>query len=490
MKHARYQYHKDALPQIILDDHKDWVQLYDEAWQRAFNNVDYIEKENWKPQLTCMPGVGIVWQWDSCFMSFITNLSNGTINAMNNLDNLYRLRRESDGFMSMAYEIDTEEPAYGERINPPLMAWAEWQYYLVSGDDSRFENVLPALEGIFHYIENNRRRVNGLYWFEDCGSSGMDNAPRSGYEAENLLGSDVCFIDLACQQVLSAQCLSKITAHLGDTPKSQKYLTEAQRIKDLINAKHWSERKHFYFDLFARNDATQKEKFINTKTLASAWTILTGVATGERLNHMVDHLFNPDEFYTPHPFATLSADDPNFDEKGGYWLGSVWAPTNYVIIRGLQEAGLTKLARVSAIKHLQYMVDVNNDAAYGNIWECYAPFDKAPGTLENGKLSCPNFVGWSGLGPITLLIESILGFSFDATQNTVSINITQPGKHGIRNLQFNGRKISIVCDALTNDGTREIQVTSEKPFMLSVMVDDHAASRIFSINTGENRFVI
>lgn len=98
--------------------------LYDEAWQTAFENVEYIDKSGWKDNLTCMPGTGIVWQWNSCIMIFITNFSNSTLTVLNNLDNLYRLRRESDGFMAMAYFIETGEPAYRERINPLLMAWA------------------------------------------------------------------------------------------------------------------------------------------------------------------------------------------------------------------------------------------------------------------------------------------------------------------------------------------------------------------------------
>ena len=72
-----------------------------------------------------MPGVNTIWQWDSCFMAFITNYANGTSTALNNLDNLYRLRRQSDGYMSMVYRINTEEPAWPGRIIPPLMAWAE-----------------------------------------------------------------------------------------------------------------------------------------------------------------------------------------------------------------------------------------------------------------------------------------------------------------------------------------------------------------------------
>ena len=158
----RYSYEKSALPEPILEGKPEWIALYYKAWELAFENIEYIQKAGWKPQLTCMPGVGIVWQWDSCFMTMINNYANGSLSALNNLDNLYRLRRESDGYMSMAYRIEEEEPAYGERINPPLFAWAEWEAYLVSGDTSRFEKVLPALEGCFDFIEKNRSRSCGL----------------------------------------------------------------------------------------------------------------------------------------------------------------------------------------------------------------------------------------------------------------------------------------------------------------------------------------
>ena len=99
----KYVYDKNKLPVPVLCGHEDWLSIYYKAWELAFSNVAYIEKENWKPLLTCYPGLNTVWQWDSCIMTFITNYSNGTISAFNNLDNIYRLRRESDGFIGMAY---------------------------------------------------------------------------------------------------------------------------------------------------------------------------------------------------------------------------------------------------------------------------------------------------------------------------------------------------------------------------------------------------
>lgn len=483
-----YRFERSRLPVPAVEGKPEWVALYYKAWELAFQNVDDIGREGWKPQLTCMPGVGTIWQWDSCLMAFITNYANGTLSALNNLDNLYRLRRKSDGYMSMAYRIEEEAPAYGERINPPLMAWAEWEAYLVSGDCSRFARVLPALEGCFDYIEKNRTRSCGLYWFEDPGSSGMDNAPRGGYLSAELSGSDLCHIDLACQQALSAECIAKMHEVLGNPEKAAFYHAEHQRICDLINRYHWSEKGQFYFDFFSRDNPNAKVKFLNSKTMASSWTLLCGAAKAVRGERMIEHLFDPKEFYTKVPFASLSRDDPNYDSTGGYWLGGVWAPTNFAAIRGVAQCGRPELAREAAIRYLDAVCVVANDPAYGSIWECYAPEEHRPATVETGEWVRKDFVGWSGIAPITLLIENIIGLRFDARNNTVSFH-PYPGRCGLRNMRFNGNMVFVECtEYAPATGKSTIQVTAEKPFTLKVKTDSAREETVIAVPGGEHTY--
>lgn len=483
----KFVFDRNALPVPVLPDHPEWVDLYYKAWELAFQNVDYIEKEGWKPQLTCMPGVGIVWQWDSCLMVFITNYANGTLSALNNLDNLYRLRRLSDGYMSMAYRIEEECPAYGSRINPPLMAWAEWDAYLVSGDRARLEAVLPALEGCYQYIENTHRRNCGLYWFEDPGSSGMDNSPRGGYHAKHQDGSDLCHIDLACQQALSAKCMAKMFDAIGNTEKAEFYAAEHHRICRLINERHWSDRAGFYFDFFTRTRAENKVKFLNSKTMASAWTLVSGAAQGDRLEKMLQHLFDPKEFYTEVPFASLSKDDPNYDPTGGYWLGSVWAPTNFAAIRGIADAGREGLAREAAIRYLDAVCHVANDPAYGSIWECYAPEAKRPATAEEGEIVRADFVGWSGIAPITMLIENVIGLRFNAHENTVTFTMAPGQCAGLKNMRFNGGMVSVQCtDYVPVDGGSTLHIQAEKAFTLIVKNNYSGYDKKYKIQPGEN----
>ena len=467
----KYVYDKSTLPRPIYGEREDFVDLYYKAWEMAFKNVEYIDKQGWKSILTCMPGVGITWQWDSCVMTFITNYSNGTLSALNNLDNLYMLRRKSDGFMGMAYNIDDGELTYGERINPPLMAWAEWEHYLVSGDSSRFEGAVPALEGIYSFIEKNRRRKScELYWFEDTGSSGMDNSPVSGYGSLGSNGSDTCFIDLACQQALSAMCLSKIFGVLKNKEKEEFYKKENERICALINERHYSERAGWYFNFFIRTWKEDRVKFINSKTAATFWTLLCGAAKGERARRVIDHMFCEDEFYTKIPFATLSRDDPNYDSAGGYWLGGVWAPTNLAAVKGLMSLGYDEHAREAAYKYLDGMCKVEKNPAFGSIWECYAPESYRPATTEYNTLSRDEFVGWSGVAPVTMLIENIIGLTFNAQENLVTFRLNSRRECGLENMAFADNKISVVCTHYEPfKGKPIVETEAEKPFKLKVV---------------------
>jgi mannosylglycerate hydrolase MGH1-like protein len=463
-----YRYDSDALPKIICPDHPQWVAMVDRAWATAFANLEYPDVAGWKPQMTCMPGSSMIWQWDSCLMTLYARYGNGTIPVMNNFDNLYRLQRD-DGYLCMGYTIGSDTEAFPGRINPPLFAWCEWEYYRLSGDDSRFAMALEVLTRLFDWTQANRRRVSGLYWFEDSGSSGMDNAPRGGYHAANLAGSDLCYIDLACQQALTAMTLKKIAAHLGNQATADRFDREYEQIKVLVNAYHWSSRDGFYYDLFSRSRAQDRHNFLNHKTVAAFWSLLSGITDRQQTERLIAVLTDPECFWRPHPVPSLSADDPNYDPAGGYWLGGVWAPTNYMITAGLRKVGYDHLAREIAVKHLDAMIATAADATYDSIWECYAPESFRPATNSHGVLSRRDFVGWSGLGPIAMLIEMIFGFDFDAASNRMDWHIGTDGLHGIENLIFNGRTISAICHPLADDATgRRIELTTTDPLTVSI----------------------
>lgn len=478
---------KNVLPRILCETRPDWVNLSHRAWEIAMANIYQPPVPDWKPQMTCMPGVDCLWVWDSCFMTFFSRYSNGLLPGMNNLDNLYRLQRE-DGLIAMAYRPSTEQPAFGERINPPLFAWSELLYWRFTGDDSRFATVLPRLVRFFDWIKNNRRRKKGTYWFEDSGSTGMDNAPRSGYQAEYLNGSDICHIDLAAQQALAAECLQKIATHTGDQALADRFRAEHEALTALLDKYHWDERSGFYYDAF-NLDTFERLNYLNHKTVASFWPLVSGNANARQADSLINYLLDPEEFWTPHPVASLSRKDPNYDPEGRYWLGGVWAPINYMISKGLHRHGRADVARKLAMKHLDYLAEVL--ASHHTIFECYAPESARPATRGRDDFARADFVGWSGLGPVAMFIEDIIGLDFDAPGRRVTWNITMDGLHGVENLVFLGGPVSLRCRPSANsESPVVVEVESPGNFDLVLHVLGKKEPTVCQVQPGEQRFLI
>ena len=257
-----------------------------------------------------------------------------------------------------------------------------------------------------------------------------------------------------------------------------------------MNKFHWSNKGKFYYDFFGHeNDFC--DRLINTKTAAAFWSLLSNVATGEKAENVIAHLKNPDEFYTYIPFASLSKDDLNYDPDGGYWKGGSWHPTNYAAVKGVKEAGHPDFARESAIKILKGMYETYQNPAYASIWESYAPEAARPNTNKVGSLVRPNFVGWGGITPISMLIEDVIGLKFDAFNNKVYFDMIPERKSGLRNMQFNGGNVSVECtEYVTGAGNSTIKVTTEKPFKLFIKTNYRPEGVNIDVPAGESEYKI
>ena len=63
---------------------------------------------------------------------------------------------------------------------------------------------------------------------------------------------------------------------------------------------------------------------------------------------LVEHLTNPEEFWTDFPFPSLAKNDPEFDPNHGFycnWRGPVWIDMNWYIIKGLVKHGYHGIAK-------------------------------------------------------------------------------------------------------------------------------------------------
>ncbi len=275
--------------------------------------------------------------------------------------------------------------------------------------------------------------------------------------------------------VLFARQLGEIGVVLGRTEEAAGFRREADELAATINRLMWSEEKQFYFDL------TRDGRHAAVRTVAAYWTLLAGVASREQARSLVGHLSDPATFGRRNPVPTCAADEPGYQAHGGYWRGAVWAPTNTMVIRGLERYGYAELARDIALRHIQLVADVFADT--GTIWENYAPDSPEPGMVRDGLQVRKDFVGWSGIGPILCFLEHAIGLRPSAPDNRLSWNIGSGQRCGCSRFRFGGHVASLVAEAADPSGERRLTVESDGPFTLDVRWKD----RRRTVNVGEGR---
>jgi glycogen debranching enzyme len=461
---------RQQLPEPVLPSKPAWMGMYWKCWELAFSHLRQPEPSspfvsNWLDE-AFSPNI---FQWDTCFMMMFARYGHYQFPAIQSLDNFY-CRQHPSGFICREYRETDGKPVHFDfdgglfspkgwknAVNPPLFSWAECESFKVTGDKSRFAMVLPVLEKYVEWLNrdgdpeaedwesNGRRSANtphGLYWNTSLGS-GLDNTPKPTAKGAG-------WVDMSCQMVMQYHDIARICRELGQPEKAVVAEAEASAIAKRINRWCWDEEDGFYYDVLA--DGTKFRK----QTACGFWPLIAGITTPAQTARLVAHLKDPAKFWRPFVFPTLAADAPEYKADGGYWLGGVWAPTNYAIIKGLERTGQEPFAAEASERYLAAMAEVFKTT--GTVWENYSPEHMTP-----GNPSKRDFVGWSACGPIALLIENVLGFRPDGVSNTLHWNLRLAEPHGIRRLRFG----KITADLLY-DGAGVVTVTTDLPFVLTL----------------------
>lgn len=478
---------RTALPSPILEKNPELVAMYWKCWEIAFGHLRKVRSGS--PLVSDYLDEAFndnIFQWDTIFMTMFARYASNVFPAIQSLDNFY-CRQHASGYICREIsELTGEDFVYEGRkntINPPLFSWAEVESFNVTGDKSRFSSVLPVLDKYVEWLnrdgdlvsadqkhwEDYGRRAGGskhlLYWNTGLGC-GMDNTPRGGNG----------WVDMSSQIVIQYNDLAHICEELGMADRAKTYRRDASAIAERINKWCWNDSDGFYYDV--DNDGQQ----VKWKTVGTFWPLLAGVASKAQAERLVGHLVDPETFWRPFVFPTLAADQKGYDPKGGYWLGGVWAPTNYMIVKGLERYGYEDIAAKASETYLVAMAAVFQKT--GTVWENYAPESYEPGQPAKG-----DFVGWSGCGPIALLIENVLGFRCDGVDNRLTWRLRRTDRHGIEHLQFGATTVSAIFDpGLGADHNSAITVTADRPFEFILIRDNMQTS--YRINTGSQKIVL
>ncbi|MDF3128767.1 trehalase family glycosidase [Kiritimatiellaeota bacterium B1221] len=452
---------RTALPEPVFDENPEWIAFYWRAWELAWDHV--IEKKGApaSPYMDEAFSETTIWIWDTCFMVHFCKFAPQLFPGIQSFDNFYLPLHDN---ISSPLKIHHPD-------NPPLFAWIEYAYFQYTGDQERIARILPYLQKHYDFIEQSKegeklagtgcplsaqREPNGYRW-KGC-PSGMDNTPRGRDRYHDIL-----WVDLLAQQGLAAKYISLLAKQIGLTALAETYQHKHTELKALAQKYYWNEEDGTFYDILRRDPNQQ----VKVKTPAAYWALLADFCNPEQSAKLAALAENPlDGFGGEIPWPSVPPQDPDFDPDGCYWRGGVWLPMVYMATCALRESGYAEIADPLAERTLEHMFQTWKGFEPHTIWEAYSPTQPEPSTIkteDNGRFVRPDFCGWSALGPISLLIESVIGIhSADCSTNTLHWRIHRTSRHGINRFRFG----EIVCDLLYEEG--ECTVTASAPFTLII----------------------
>ena len=452
-----------------------------------------------------------IFLWDTCFMTVFCNLLDQYVPGICSLDNFYAkqhadgeicreiVQQSGEDFSCWVNQYDAplysyfhnhygyrsllklQKPPYEalykpdlgrdvkkhpiltlDALNHPLLAFAEWQHYLQTADVNRLSQVHEALYKQYEALVYHIRHACGLY-VTDWAS--MDNSPRN---KDLFLG-----VDISSEMVLFADELIRIFGVLRQAGYAvhdyENRLARLEKERDetaeQIRRLMWDEASGFFYDL----DLHFQQ--IRIKTAAAFWTLLGKVATPDQQKRLVWYLNDPGTFNRLHRVPVLAADEKEYDPKGGYWRGSVWAPINTMVVLGLEECGYYDSAHEIAVNDVEICSQVFTST--GTIWENY-PADEA----TSGESDHPDFVGWSGMAPIFFTLVYGIGLNAHRKKNVLvwdlDDTLLQEGVVGCENYMFWGRQADF--HAHENQNKLTIEINTQDSFPLEVRYKNHTFS--------------
>ncbi len=446
---------RDLLPVPVLPDHPDWVELYWRAWEMTWA---HLRRPNRASGLVASYVDACfnknVFMWDSGFMTQFGVYGRRAFPFIHALDNFYA-KQHNDGAICREINAEDGSDVYSifdpDSSGPNILSWAEWRYYRMSGDEGRPAAVFWPLLAYHRWMRANRSWPSGLYWATGY-SSGMDNQPRvPNGERHHQHWS---WADASIQAALSCMILERLANLLGEGEFVTELAEEHAILKKEINSRMWNEETHFYHDIDAHG------QFSPVKSIGAFWMLTDPtLLPSERVESFVRHLRDRGVFKVKHRIPSMSADSDGYDgNTGNFWCGGVWAPTNFMVLKGLRSAGKDRLVHQIAYNHLQNVAAVFEHT--DTLWQYYAPEHEQPGAAAK-----PNYVGWSGLSPIAMLLEDIIGLWVDwPLRQVIWHRHLETSRHyGVQNYPLG------VDGTMSLIGDREkVVVTTDVPFTLAI----------------------
>ncbi len=392
---------------------KQYNSLYNAAMTTLTSNI-----KNYQGYNTIVPhaqAYPIPYCWDTYFsalsaLNFNTTLAREIINAA-------FATQKANGMIPNAPSPACDMDMHSQM---PLLANAVLEYYLATADTASLKVWYPKLRAYYDWYETYGDPEGSLYMlispftsrrtpadnktaFFIASATGLDNFPVYDFTGGRTIriGNYHYFgisdLLLSSGMALFAQSMASIAEILGDSSAQTIYARKHAFLANLINQYMWD-----------FNDGLYKPVFWNTtkvdiNTVQTFLPLIANIPSPTQASALLTHLMNNSEYNLQYGIPTVAANDPHYyspqppyfhSADPDYWRGNIWAPTTYLVYRGLNNYGYQKEAEEIATKWLS---TVNNEA--------YCPFAEYY-NAKTGRAgnSLSNF-SWTAAVTVLLLAE-------------------------------------------------------------------------------------
>ncbi|WP_158285104.1 MGH1-like glycoside hydrolase domain-containing protein [Arenibacter aquaticus] len=358
-----------------------------------------------------------MWDWDGFFMGnyFVSKgkpeyLKYWALNLIKGID--------GEGYVSGCATTKGPRPIFGDFAMKPFLSQG---VYLASKGLKDFTWVKPhyeQLKKVLAYREKTQQDAEtGLFYWDIAMQSGADNNPALNYFMEDK--RSFLAPDASAWQYKEYLAQSALAEKIGELEDATIYLGKAEKLKLAINALLWSNDDQVYYTV-----DRETGDFYKRISYSSFIPLLAGIAPQHEGKAMIEkYLLDPEHMKAKYGFRTLSAKDPDYNNKNiivpfSNWQGPVWPISNYIYSVGLKKYGfeeevawlgetLGTLLLKDMEKHNTMHENYNADTG-----EPLAPSDDH--IDENGKIV--GFVSWN------LCIENVLDGAVNDNWMLLDIN--------------------------------------------------------------------
>ena len=448
---------RERLPEPILPAFPEWVELYWRAWEMAIAQMQRpaLASGLLAPYVSAEAAAAL----EACETAFTTQYlvyGRRALPALHGLDNFYA-RQHDDGFICRAISAadgrDLYAPFNPDGSGPNVLAWSEWRTYRQTGDEARLSEVIWPLWAHHLWLRANRTWPDGLYWSTGV-SSGMPDQPRlPGGRHHHQHWS---WVDATLLAALDTGILGKMAAQLEIEESTAELARERLLLQDLLNNRLWNGEADFY------QDRDRDSRFSATKSIAAYWALQDqGLITAKRLELFVQQLSDPERFKTAVRVPSMSVDSEGFAPQEGGWRGAVWPAATYMVLKGLQAIGQSRLAQTIARAQLDQVSAVFQRT--DTFWDCYSALDRA--SADGAQ---PDAIAQTALTPIATLLEDVLGITCDWPLRRVIWRryLETDHPYGVRNYPLGPEgTLDLIGDS------ERVLVNTDVPFTLHIRAD-------------------